>query len=177
MRRFLITFLFLSALFPLSGSQDEGYILNPFKKEYGSLLNYSRFKTFNQISFSAASSPHGSRSFGTYLSSMQYSVNNNMDVSVHLGKKFDFNQKDKAWDFERKEDYLTGGSVVYRISPGFKMGFDYGDTPGSVNYFMPFLSSDITVDKNMKFWLNKDFGKSDLGIYINYTELKVNGKE
>ncbi len=150
---------------------QENTPFNPFKQEYRSLLDYNRFKTFNQITFSSINSKYYSKNYGSMLNSLQYSINPKMDLTFHLGKTFDFNKRENTLNFNRKEDYLLGGTFIYKINPDLKMGVEYGDTPTSMNQFN-FYHPNFTIDKNAKFWLNKKFGHTDLDVYINYLEIK-----
>lgn len=165
--------ILLVFLFPFpSEAQEEDMLLNPFKRDYGGLLDYRRFKNFQQFSFLSVSGSGPSRSLGLYMNTLQYNLRPGLEASLHLGKQFDFSGRESAFDLKRKEEYLAGGTLVYRAGKGFTAGIEYGDTPGSMDSFLPFMTQGLTPDKNMKVWMNKAFGRSELNLYLQYREFK-----
>ena len=98
-----IMIVFLT-LIPAAGlfSIDNNFALNPFKNNYKSILDYNRFKTFHQFSFFSVSSKYNSGSYGTYLSTIQYGINNNLTAQLHLGKSMNFNDKNSIESIKMK---------------------------------------------------------------------------
>ncbi len=170
---FLIIPLFLSA-------NNNNYIFNPFKKNYGGMLDFNRFNMSHQISLFSVSGKNYSKSFGTYLNTMQYGINNNWTAFMHLGKKMDFFNKNNSVKLDEKNDYLRGGSLIYKAKSSLTLGIEYGTTPNDFNspfsfHSFPSLSYMPNIDHNetLKLWLNKSFRKNKINIHIQYQQMKL----
>ena|GEM_PF-5191954 len=161
---------------------DDQVIHNPFKDNYGSLLDYKRFNIFNQFSvFSFSSSRGHSGTYGLYLNTIQYNINSDLSAYLHLGKKFDFNSKEDSLEFNDKKDYLSGGTVIYKPGSDFTLGMEYGSAPGisPLNYSFsgnPFFSDSYYLpnsdDKNLILWLNKGFNRNRFNIHLQVQQIE-----
>lgn len=179
-----IVFLILFMTCTMYSANGPSFIHNPFKNNYGSLLNYNRFSMFNQITFLSLHSKNNSQSYGYYLNTIGYDINKSVTAYAHLGKKLNF-QKKESMKFKNKQDYLKGGSVVYKPGNDFTFGASYGTTPVSLNcmsygrdpfYSSPFLHSsyhpNINTDKNVNIWLNKGFSKNRINLSIQFQQVE-----
>lgn len=179
--KLLQRFIFVFLLIPFQLFCNNDFIYNPFKKNYGSLLDYKRFNMFNQFSVFSISSKHYSGSYGVYLNTIQYNINNNLSAYVHLGKKFNFNSDD-SFKLDERKDYLTGGTLIYKTKSDLTLGIEYGATPSLLNTMHyssinPFYSDlhyldNINTGKNLKLWMNKGFKNTQINFYIHYQEIE-----
>ncbi len=184
----LIFFIIPIYLLPLylSGNNND-HIFNPFKKNSGSMLDFNRFNMTHQISFFSISGKNYSRSFGTYLSTTQYGINNNWTAFLHLGKKMNLFSKKNDFKLDEKNDYLRGGSLIYRTRSNLTLGIEYGAAPNDFNFIhSPFsfnsftsLPHTLNIDHNntLKLWLNKNFRKSKINVHIQYQQMKFQNPE
>ena len=179
--RLLQRFIFIFLLIPFQLFCNNDFIYNPFKKNYGSLLDYKRFNMFNQFSVFSISSKHYSSSYGVYLNTIQYNINNNLSAYVHLGKKINFNSDD-SFKLDERKDYLTGGTLIYKTKSDLTLGIEYGATPSLLNTMHyssinPFYSDfhcldNINTGKNLKLWMNKGFKNTQINIYMHYQQIE-----
>ena len=188
--KILLKLIILFSFIPVNLLCSNDFIHSPFQNNYHSLLDYNRFRTFHQFSFFSFSGNKNSGSYGSFLSTIQYSINNSLTANLHLGKKMNFSNND-GFKLDSTKDLLAGGSLIYKTKSDLTLGIGYGTapldfnfTPSSfhINSLSPFsyLYDYNYCNNNLNIWLNKDFKKSSLSIYIRYSQTKplnIKGKE
>ncbi len=176
--KILLKLIILYSLIPVNLLCSNDFINSPFKNNYHSLLDYNRFRTFHQFSFFSFSGNQNSGSYGSYLSTIQYSINNNLTANLHLGKTLNFNNND-GFKLDSTKDLLAGGSLIYKTKSDLTLGIGYGATPLNFtpspfyfNSLSPFSYLDNNYyKKNFQMWLNKDYNNSSFSIYIRYSQI------